>query len=117
MTRGPILGFVLIAVASFAQESADPTGNDLLAMCTTQKASELDKMCLMYVAGFVGAASILGRDGKGEICIPEDVTPFQAQDIVVKWLKANPEKRHLRMDFQVWAALIRAFPCKATTNS
>ena len=44
-------------------------------------------------------------------CIPNGIQPQQIRDVVIKWLKENPEKRHLSQYTVVDAAYKEAWPC------
>jgi len=84
------------------------TGNNLLAVCQDD-AKQL--VCYGYVQGIadtLGANPIAGW----RACLATNVTVGQVTDIVVAWLKANPQARHLAAHSLVAQALEEAFPCK-----
>ena len=65
----------------------------------------------MVALGFVmGVAD--AYDGV-EICIPETVQARQPHDVVKKWLRDNPERRHLPAGIIVYVVLKNVWPCKA----
>jgi hypothetical protein len=75
------------------------------------KLSEHDFYLVGYAKGFVrGTGEALGARG---VCLPADagVTAGQAEAIVLKYLKANPELWHKNAVDLVAVALMAAFPC------
>jgi len=79
------------------------TGNMLYVDCSTSMGRTA---CINYVM-VTDALSLMGV-----ICTPEQSTPRQAIDVVVKYLRAHPEQRPLSAATQVRGALQEAFPCK-----
>jgi hypothetical protein len=92
------------------------TGKDLLAYCTDASKSGI---CAAYIAGVSDAisagqgAGALPRRGKGCPSLPVGARTEQAVDVVVRWLQAHPEVRHLGAAGLVWGALSEAWPCPA----
>jgi hypothetical protein len=90
---------------AFASEAvADPPihyvdGNQLFSDCTdaAQTATGLGHQlgCRMYIAGAVDAYNLLrGGETSKEGCTPRGVSGRQLYDVVVKFLRQNPEMRH-----------------------
>jgi len=50
------------------------------------------------------------------ICSPGKLTVGQVHDIIHKYLKDNPEHRHLAADVIVETVMSRRFPCKGQGN-
>jgi hypothetical protein len=46
------------------------------------------------------------------VCLPKDIAPEQVRDVVVQYLTAHPETRHVAAASQALLALEAAFPCK-----
>ena len=46
------------------------------------------------------------------ICAPASVKQEQVVRVVSKWLKANPEKLHMKAEYAVVMSLREAFPCQ-----
>lgn len=88
------------------------SGNTLLEICTSDAPTD-DGFCLAYVMGAAEMGMTVEQRGSGlkDACIPRGVTPDQFIDVVVKYLKENPEKRHFGAAISVWAAIAKAFAC------
>jgi Rap1a immunity proteins len=83
------------------------SGNQLLAMCSAPQGSEPLSRCLAYVAGVSDSVAELDY-----VCGTPAITVGQSVDVVVKYLRAHPETRHLSGASQAAHALEQAFPCK-----
>ena len=89
------------------------TGNQLLQDCETTNVSSL--YCLGYINGFsLGFAFVMNRWQVEPklICIPEGVTNGQIKDIVVQYIRENPQTRHESAQFLIVWSLEKAFPCR-----
>ena len=73
------------------------------------KLSETDLYLVGYAKGFIRATS--EALGANALCLPADATVAQAEAIVLKYLKANPELWQKNAVDLVAAALIVTFPC------
>ncbi len=62
-----------------------------------------------YAKGFVRATS--EALGAGAICLPQDATSVQAEALVLKYLRANPEVWQKNAVDLVAVALKTTFPC------
>jgi len=95
---------VMLLAAGSAQAQEFLTGNTLLSNC---KAADISSksVCLGYVVGAHDAAA------GSVICSPDNVTQGQVRDVVVRWLEANPDKRHISADRAVMIALGSVWPC------
>lgn len=123
---------IVISLATFARGGvAYMNGNRLLGKCEPALSEDRSKLtadqvtdsvfCSGYVAGAMDANNALlssvaaVKDGpiKPMYCLPSDgIEVGQAVRIAVKWLRAHPEKLHLRGDALVWMSLADAFPCQ-----
>jgi hypothetical protein len=74
------------------------------------KLSEDDLYLVGYAKGFVRATS--EALGAGAICLPEDATSVQAEALVLKYLRSNPELWQKNAVDLVAVALKTTFPCE-----
>lgn len=90
------------------------TGNEFATWCKAQQGGFERGMCLGYLDGVIDTHTsfiIAGSGALGFICIPDKVTKGQARDVVLKYMRDNPEQTHLSASTLVIAALREAFPC------
>jgi len=85
-------------------------GNRLFEMCQNTSVAE----CVGYVMGVSDEVDSLASEGivQKTICMPKDVLPIQAKDVVVQYLTLHPESRHLAAPGLAIQALRQAFPCR-----
>ncbi|NYT76624.1 hypothetical protein H0A71_06440 [Alcaligenaceae bacterium] len=101
---------VSIILSCFSHTAISMTGNKLLSDCEGQYSN-------MYCMGYiVGALDTWGARPGLRLCIPEDVTQGQMQDITVKYLRNNPETRNHKATWLVAMAAQEAFPCGDQTK-
>lgn len=81
------------------------SGNDIYSICIADSAMD-HQLCRAYVAG----AYDLWQELYGNLCTP-DFKLSQATDVFVKFLRENPEVRHLTGAALVVRALNSAYPC------
>jgi len=105
------------------------SGNELYEACQSDNIV-LSGFCIGYIIGQIegqsfGAFSVLNQiqpaenaeEINGRIglflnhCIPHEASNDQLRDVVLKHLRENPETRHDPARFEVWRALMPAFPC------
>jgi len=82
------------------------TGNELLEKCESGNTADIN-VCRAYIVGARDGGIIAG-DKTFET--PSDSDAKQLADVVVKYLKNNPENRHLQAGILVMKALRKAFP-------
>ncbi len=75
----------------------------------------LNGVCVGYIEAIVDAMHTV-QDSGGTVngwraCIPQGVTVRQLRDLVIRFLRAHPELRHLAAIDLVTNALAEAFPC------
>ena len=89
------------------------TGNDLFRFCSAGGATS-ESLCNGYVAGVVDTVGVFEAIfGVTKItCVEKNVSNEQVKQIVMQYLTAHPETRHLGAAGLVFAALQPAFPCK-----
>jgi hypothetical protein len=104
------------------------TGNGFVRLCSdvdkagaevTDQALANIASCTGYIMGLKDGIDVMvavnnkshGGAEKGLICVPEDVTLGQEVHIVLKYIRANPEKAHIPTSMLATKALKEAFPC------
>jgi hypothetical protein len=99
---------LLLALTPTVAQAID--GNKLHEACS----NEYD-FCLSYVMGVHEAIGwIVTADGElawVTYCVPPGVTNNRLRDVVAKYLRDNPSKRHAAAVFLVFSALRNSFPC------
>jgi hypothetical protein len=125
--RAKLVAFwVLLPGAAFGQVM---TGNDILAICTSDDLAQ-SGACAGYVVGvneglIAGAAvplyAVNGQQTAEDInsmtsvflryCLPPEVEARQLLDVMVLNLQAHPESRHMPARGLYLMALQEAFPC------
>ena len=109
------LGMVLCVVGAAVPTrgfASFQNGNTLWADCNGKADDWFIKgYCAGYISSISDALDGNAIDGY-RACLPNGVTIGQVQDVVVKWLRAHPEKRHFQAAGLVAQALEDAFPCK-----
>lgn len=110
-----------LLAASIALSNASPAhgafvdGNALYAECTATKddATYFSKAsrCMGYVLGVYDDMMFVlqAQYGKGD-CTPNRITAGQITDIVIKYIRDNPQERHFSGALLVRVALFEAFP-------
>lgn len=105
----------LIAAVTFTAALAAPAhaefflGNTLLARCESFETVETMD-CLGYITGAADAAQWRSY------CPPDGINRGQIRDVVVAFLRQNPDIRHQTADLLVAAALRRVWPCATRPN-
>jgi hypothetical protein len=101
------------------------TGNELYGQCTADEKSLEYYHCMAYISG--AADTIGGLQGVGDttgktwwkmraVCPPKLATAGQFKDVVLKYMKANPENRADNAAWIIVRALINAWECPAATK-
>ena len=99
-------------VGATAHADSFYSGNRLLEKCQADESDVAWGLCTGYI---VGISDVLGADNAVNgyrACQPHDGITSQFRDVVVKWLEANPQKRHFAATGLVAEALSKAFPCR-----
>ncbi|WP_394731281.1 Rap1a/Tai family immunity protein [Altererythrobacter sp. GH1-8] len=103
----------MASVPTLAQTGYGPsyeTGNDLSQSCKDLTYAQQD-FCRGFVFGLAHGFRYQVFSGAGSICIPVGVASSQLLDVVMKYIRENPEKRHLTTVEIVQTSLSQAFPC------
>src|SRR5580700_2922271 len=100
--------------AAKAQKTSDiiNSGNDFLAVCQYDNNRPPD-VCLAYVAGVAGTLALNWSDTGQRICVPENATLRTTLDLVLQYIKDNPEKRNQKPIFLVAQVTIKQYVCEA----
>ena len=118
------MAMIIVSVVGPAQAPAQggstyfQNGNKLYADCTSNNRYD-QAYCLGYVVGVTDlavnlsdAAELGARPPK--VCIPLGVTQGQVKDVVIDYLRRDPEHRHhVTAVVQVEIAVVDAWPCKS----
>jgi hypothetical protein len=99
----PLVGLMASMVSAFG---GTITGNELLVWCDDKTNFSHVGACLGYIEDVVDQlieAHI--------VCVPSQVTVGQIPDMVVKYLEAKPELRHLPGPSLIYQAIQPIFPC------
>jgi hypothetical protein len=103
-----------ISSAARAQKTSDVlnSGDDFLATCQYDNNRPPD-VCLAYVAGVVGTLALNWSDTGQRICVPDSATVRTTLDLVLQYVKDNPEKRHQKTIFLIAQVTIKKYVCEA----
>ena len=102
----------ILLVIGFSSAAHAQTGNEFLAQCDDSKGAVEGMKCLSYVDGITDGfdiAILIDNGVQKQWTIPQGVTLGQLRDIIVGYVKAHPESRHLSMTLLAWNALNNAF--------
>jgi Rap1a immunity proteins len=108
-----------------AEQSSLSTGNGLLNFCRDESNRLL---CTAFINGFhagaMNASLVISMRESGSYedykkkyqpyCNPNNVDAEQLLDIVLKYIRDNPQKRHFDSGLLIIVALNQAFPCQGT---
>jgi hypothetical protein len=107
MMRFVVAGLMVAGVtAAQAQRVSKVDGNHLLTYCTAKSTTPCDA----YLDGVGDGIEGEGR-ARADACIPKSVTTPQMRDVVVKYLRGNPQTRQMPAGVLVTRAFSAAFPC------
>jgi hypothetical protein len=118
--KGPYIKALIIAVlaltissAAKAQKTSDiiNSGDDFLAVCQYDNNRPPD-VCLAYVAGVAGTLALNWSDTGQRICVPDNATLRTTLDLVLQYIKDNPEKRNQKTIFLVAQVTIKKYVCE-----
>lgn len=131
-----ITKIITAAATALAISSAHSAEVDGAALA--QIAKEQRPVAVAYVAGFVQGwkvhaaveeSIVQGRgipmetwrkvmvDGRIMFCLPDEVSPPQALDIVTKFIAENPQYLTEPAMVVTWVALVKSHPCKMPKNA
>lgn len=103
-----------ISNAVKAQKTSDiiNRGDDFLAVCQYDNDHPPD-VCLAYIAGVAGTLALNWSDTGQRICVPDNATLRTTLDLVLRYIKDNPEKRNQKTIFLVAQVTIKKYVCEA----
>ncbi len=102
-----ILACLAMAGAAQAQRVSKVTAKVLMTACSSTKQADL---CDAYLDGFTDAIRANGQD-HALACIPQTVAGTELRDVLVRWLRDNPESQHETGEKVARLALQKAYPC------
>jgi hypothetical protein len=116
MTKTTIIAALTLAVLT-TEATAQSNSSGTTTAQRYVSADTLHEWCqqqpataMFYVAGVLD--SLLLNGSNAPVCIPAESTLAQARDVVCKYLRDNPAKRHYNTASSVWMAQSQAWPCK-----
>ena len=105
----------ILVIAVPANSSGFYKGVRLLSYCTVVPDEHVGEhfftSCRAYISAIADAISCTHGVGGFTASFPEGTSDEQLEGIVIKWLKAHPEKLHFAASGLVAAAFEEAFPC------
>ncbi|HEX2714092.1 MAG TPA: Rap1a/Tai family immunity protein [Candidatus Acidoferrales bacterium] len=114
--RTLIMAVLALTVSSVAkaQKTSDiiNSGDDFLAVCQYENNRPPD-VCLAYVAGVAGTLALNWSDTGQRICVPDNATLRTTLDLVLQYIRDNPEKRNQKTIFLVAQVTIKKYVCEA----
>ena len=117
MMRCAVIGFVLLgatlgsmlgSTGALAQRVSKVDGNRLLGYCTSKSTVGCDA----YLDGLADGLEASHHISKSA-CIAKDVTTPQLRDVVIKYIRANPQLREKSAARLTSDAFLAAFPCRS----
>lgn len=106
MVRKAALALALIATPAMA-EGTD--GNVLYRQCTSSGYLE-QAACHQYIIGVVDGINLASETGLEPFTLPPGVKGEQVKDVVMRYLRDYPERRHWAGAVLVWNAMMTGFP-------
>jgi hypothetical protein len=105
------LSAVWLSAATAPAAHANPVdGNNLLARCTSKTPIQIS-YCRGFILGVTDGA--FGWEGSFDnVALPKGAADTQLTDIVVRYLQAHPEWRHMPGYVLIVGALGEAFPAQ-----
>ena len=102
-----------LSSAAKAQKTSDiiKSGDDFLAVCEYENNRPPD-VCLAYVAGVAGTLALNWTDTGQRICLPDNATVRTTLDLVLQYIKDNPEKRNQKTIFLIAQVAIKKYVCE-----
>ncbi len=101
-----VLACLAVAGAAHAQRASNVGAKTLLTACTGKQT----EVCDAYLDGFGDSIRASGKD-HALACIPSAVTGTELRDVVVQWLRSNPQAQHDVAEKATRLALQKAYPC------
>lgn len=96
--------FLASATTAFPENGGDITANFLSEACESPDRTFGAGICYGIVTGVVQVS-------RARFCVPKGAVGAQLFDVVKKYLRDHPERRHLSAGPFVEEAMQRSFPC------
>jgi len=106
-TAAAVTAMLVARTAAAADITRFESGNTLLANCQSANNSYDRAYCDGYSAGVIDTLSTLKM-----ICPPVGATDQQVSDIIVNYLVAHPEWRHLSAPVLAELVTLAVWPCR-----
>ena len=105
---------LMISSAAKAQKTSGiiDRGEDFLAVCQYDNNRPPD-VCLAYVAGVAGTLALNWSDTGQRICVPDSATLRSTLDLVLQYIKDNPERQNQKTIFLIAQVTIKRYVCEA----
>ena len=103
-----VVACLALTVAAQAQRVSKVNATVLMKACSNPKQADL---CDAYLDGFTDAIRASGQD-HALACVPQSVAGTELRDVVVRWLRDNPESQHETGEKVARLALQKAYPCR-----
>lgn len=100
------LATLALTTAAHAQRASKVSATTLMTACTAKET----RACDAYLDGFSDAIRAGGQD-HALACIPNAATGTELRDVVVHWLRENPQSQHDLAEKVTRMALQKAYPC------
>jgi hypothetical protein len=100
---------VLTSEASAQTDSSATTTVYVNADTLHEWCQQQPARALFYVAGVLDALMLMSN---APVCIPAESNLAQPRDVMCKYLRDNPAKRHYNTASSIWLAQSQAWPCK-----
>ena len=102
--------FLGLGITSSGQVLLD--GNHILKTCPnddnyTEEDTREMMMCWSYIVGIAHSANY-----NRQACLPDNWSSLQMSEVVLKYVKGQPEQMHKHQFYLVHDAIVQAFPCK-----
>jgi len=112
-----MLAIPFVFLCGTASAQSIKSGNDLLQTCSScpdpsKNCTRIEYMNAIHCAGYIKGAADVSRLAKSH-CPPKDAPLMQSRDVVVNFLRRNPNVRHLEAGLLVAKALQEAWPCSS----
>lgn len=106
---------IAMAIPTGVAEAQFENGNTLFERCSVAEGDALfyqqRAACRSYILGALDDFSLEMEIAHKPRCVPQNATAGQITDVVVKYLRDNPNMRQLSGSVLVRAAMVNGFGC------
>jgi hypothetical protein len=110
------LALALVQPARAQQTQPWTDAQRLLSDCSGPMDSPRYNSCIDYIEGIKDILNYLSERGAAGVrfpCPPSAITLGQLHDVVVTFIRSNPQYYNIAAAPVVYAALVSAFPCRS----